>query len=962
MTVDEYKNRYQKYIDFIDKYKTASNASTGSEVDSNANVESKNITTLSGEIYKREAIGTNRLLMINKLSELYGEEWAERYIDRLESHLLYKHDETNLSVYCVSITLYPFLFNGLVPLGGQSEAPKNLDSFCGSFVNLVFAVAAQFAGAVSTPEFLTYLDYFLRREFGEDYYKHSNDIVIHSIKPKTICDRIDAAFQQVVYSLNQPAAARNFQSVFWNIAYFDEPYFHGIFTDFVFPDGTTPCWESVSWLQKYFMKWFNQERTKQILTFPVETMNLLDDGANYVDQEWADFAAEMYAEGHSFFTYRSGSVDSLASCCFAPDTQVLVRSSDGERLIPIKELHDIKWADKRNLTVFHNGSWVSAKTIALPAVRPMYRIETANKKVVEATDNHIFPTLRGDVPVSELTTDDYILCNTRPLMAVKERDLHLTYEQGFLIGMYLGDGSIRQSETKNHAIYYSTDFSLNEAKYTNCIGAMRKALSDCDIDRDFTLGTPYNNVYPVRISGEEVVTFIREYVVGKYAAEKGLNPSIFAQSYDFRKGILDGLYATDGGNSNRIYTTSERLVQDLEALCTSLGLSTVIDVSDRTDEKCIIREQEYNHNYPLWCVRWYTPQNRRTLADVYKVINNGIYFKVQNITSVANNYDSVYCFECRNQDEPYFTLPNGMITHNCRLRNELQDNTFSYTLGAGGIATGSKGVMTININRLVQWAVRDGIDISDAVRQIVDECHHYLIAFNEIMKDNFKSKLLPVYDAGYISLEKQFLTIGINGFVEGAEFLGIDITPNEQYFEYGEKILRPIFEANKAARTDELMFNTEFVPAENLGVKNAKWDKADGLFSPRECYNSYFFRPEDDGVNLIDKFILHGNKLTQYLDGGSANHVNLQEHLTKKQYQIIMQDAIKTGCSYFTFNVRNTICNKCGYIDKHTLTKCPKCGSEDIDYATRIIGYLKRVSKFSEARQKEAAKRYYGNA
>lgn len=698
------------------------------------------------------------------------------------------------------------------------------------------------------------------------------------------------------------------------------------------------------------------------MTFPVETMNLLDDGANYVDQEWADFAAEMYAEGHSFFTYRSGSVDSLASCCFAPDTKVLVRSSDGERLIPIKELHDTKWADKRNLTVFHNGSWVSAKTIALPAVRPMYRIETANKKVVEATDNHIFPTLRGDVPVSELTTEDYILYNTRPLMAVKERDLRLTYEQGFLIGMYLGDGSIHQNETQNNAIYYSTHFSLNEAKYTNCIDAMRKALSDCDIDRDFTLSTPYNNVYPVRISGEEVVTFIREYVVGKYAAEKGLNPSIFAQSYDFRKGILDGLYATDGGNSNRIYTTSERLVQDLEALCTSLGLSTVIDVSDRTDEKCVIREREYNHNYPLWCVRWYTPQNRRTLADVYKVVNNGIYFKVQNITSAEVNYDFVYCFECRNQDEPYFTLPNGMITHNCRLRNELQDNTFSYTLGAGGIATGSKGVMTININRLVQWAVRDGIDISDAVRQIVNECHHYLIAFNEIMKDNFKSKLLPVYDAGYISLEKQFLTIGINGFVEGAEFLGIDISPNEEYFEYGEKILRPIFEANKAARTSELMFNTEFVPAENLGVKNAKWDKADGLFSPRECYNSYFFRPEDDGINLIDKFILHGDKLTQYLDGGSANHVNLQEHLTKKQYQIIMQDAIKTGCSYFTFNIRNTICNKCGYIDKHTLTKCPKCGSEDIDYATRIIGYLKRVSKFSEARQKEAAKRYYGNA
>ena len=41
--------------------------------------------------------------------------------------------------------------------------------------------------------------------------------------------------------------------------------------------------------------------------------------------------------------------------------------------------------------------------------------------------------------------------------------------------------------------------------------------------------------------------------------------------------------------------------------------------------------------------------------------------------------------------------------------------------------------------------------------------------------------------------------------------------------------------------------------------------------------------------------------------------------------------------------------------------KCPKCGSKNIDYATRIIGYLKRISNFSEARQKEAAKRFYAH-
>ena len=600
---------YEKYINFINRYKKATNASSGSEVDQNANVENKNIATMQNELPKRDLIGANRLLMINKLTEMYDEDLANTYVQELEGHLIYKHDETSVMPYCVSVTMYPFLYEGLKSVGGISGPPKHLDSFCGEFINFVFAIAAQFAGAVSTPEFLTYLDYFIRKEYGNDYYKHFDKIVTLGSQPRTIDKVITDKFEQVVHSLNQPAAARGYQSVFWNCAYFDKYYFDGIFHDFLFPDDTEPQWESVSWLQKRFMKWFNSERLRDPLTYPVETMNLLNDGNDYADQEWFDFAAEMYSEGHSFFTYTSDSVDSLASCC--------------------------------------------------------------------------------------------------------------------------------------------------------------------------------------------------------------------------------------------------------------------------------------------------------------------------------------------------------------RLRNELQDNTFSFTLGAGGVSTGSKGVITININRLVQNAVRSGVDISDAVKKQVERVHKYLLAFNEIMKDNFKAKLLPIYDAGFISLEKQFLTIGVNGFVEGAEFLGIPITPNEQYFEYCEKILKPIYELNRAARTEEVMFNTEFVPAENLGVKNAKWDKEDGYFVPRDCYNSYFYIVEDDTTNLVDKFILHGKKLTKYLDGGSALHGNLDEHLSKEQYKKIMRDAIKTGCSYFTFNIPNTICNDCGHISKHRMDHCEECGSKNIDYLTRIIGYLKRVSAFSEARQKEEKKRYY---
>lgn len=204
---------YEKYVNFIKKYKKAINAASGSEFDANANVDNKNITTMQGELPKKDLIGTNRLMMIEKLTEMYGEDMAIEYIRQLEGHEIYKHDETSIMPYCVSITMYPFLANGLKAIGGKSGAPKHLDSFCGEFINLVFAIASQFAGAVSTPEYLTYMDYFIRKEYGDDYYKKADTVVALGNYPKTIDKVITDKFEQVVHSLNQPAAARNYQSV-----------------------------------------------------------------------------------------------------------------------------------------------------------------------------------------------------------------------------------------------------------------------------------------------------------------------------------------------------------------------------------------------------------------------------------------------------------------------------------------------------------------------------------------------------------------------------------------------------------------------------------------------------------------------------------------------------------------------------------------------------------------------------
>ena len=599
-------------LNFLVDYCQAANAATGSKYDANANVEHKNIATLIGELPKASFIRLNRRLLTDRIKKMYGKDLADKYIDLLTHHFIYKNDETSLANYCASITMYPWLIGGTASIGGNSTAPTNLKSFCGGFANMVFMVSSMLSGACATPEFLMYMNYFIGMEYGKDYWKEPDKVVDLSLKQRTIDKIITDCFEQIVYTLNQPTGARNYQAVFWNVAYYDKYYFEAMFGEFYFPDGSKPDWAGLSWLQKRFMKWFNKERTKAVLTFPVETMSLLTKDGDCLDKEWADFTAEMYSEGHSFFTYMSDNADSLASCC--------------------------------------------------------------------------------------------------------------------------------------------------------------------------------------------------------------------------------------------------------------------------------------------------------------------------------------------------------------RLRNEIQDNGFSYTLGAGGVSTGSKSVLTINLNRCIQYAVNHKIVYTEYLSEVIDLCHKVQLAYNENLKELQKSGMLPLFDTGYINIGRQYLTIGVNGLVEAAEFLGIQINDNPEYLRYVQTVLGLVEKYNKQYRTKEVLFNCEMIPAENVGVKHAKWDREDGYFVPRDCYNSYFYIVEDDSLNIIDKFKLHGAPYIEHLTGGSALHMNLEEHLSKQQYRNLLKVAAKEGCNYFTFNIPNTICNDCGHIDKRYLKECPHCHSRNVDYMTRIIGYLKRVSNFSEARQKEAGRRFYYEA
>jgi ribonucleoside-triphosphate reductase len=228
------------------------------------------------------------------------------------------------------------------------------------------------------------------------------------------------------------------------------------------------------------------------------------------------------------------------------------------------------------------------------------------------------------------------------------------------------------------------------------------------------------------------------------------------------------------------------------------------------------------------------------------------------------------------------------------------------------------------------------------------------------MEDYLNNGMLPVYDAGFINMDKQFLTIGINGMCEAAESIGIEVSNNDDYKNFVQHYLSIIYNSNKEAKKKYgYMFNTEFVPGENLGVKNAMWDKKDGYIVNRDCYNSYFYLVEDSSLNIIDKFILHGKDMIKYLDGGSALHLNLESYASKESFSKLLKISAKCGCNYFCFNVKITICEDCNHIDKQTKYKCDKCNSKNISWATRVIGYLKKITSFSESRQIEEGFRKY---
>lgn len=633
-------------IDYMNQYsQSTDNAASSSETDGNANVTMKNVANLEGEVYKT----TNRIIQRQRMKDelnILFPKVAKQYETDLDNHIIYTHDEASTPVlkqYCMAVSLYPLLTEGVGNIDGvTSSEPNDLQSFSGQITNLIFLLSSQCKGAVAVGEYFIALNYYVVKEFGDKWYEKLDCEASspHCLIKRTVRDNILKAFKQFVWGVNQPAGNRSYQSPFTNISYYDHTYFTSLFGEFCYPDGSKPEWIAIDTLQRMFMKWFNQIRLKQVLTFPVETFAMVHNGDDIIDLNYKQLCAEMYAEGHSFFTYISDSADSLASCC--------------------------------------------------------------------------------------------------------------------------------------------------------------------------------------------------------------------------------------------------------------------------------------------------------------------------------------------------------------RLRNELAENTFSPTSGLTGVMTGSCNVITLNINRIVQdWALTHTLngtplikgkkltgnplrvtaienDLKNYVTRILERVYKYHIAFKTMLYDLEDKGMFAASNGGYIHISKLYSTIGINGLNEAARFLGMKVSNNPEYIEFLQLILGTIKEQNKLHsihdRKRPFLFNSEVVPAEGLGGKNYKWDKEDGYVVPEDenLYNSYFYNAHDD-TSILDKFILHGHQTYQYTDGGSAAHINLEDHLSKEQYLKLIDFAIANGTNYFTFNIPNSKCEDCGKIIKRPIDTCPCCGSHNITQYTRVIGYLRPTKAFGSDRQQEARNRIYSD-
>lgn len=974
-------------------------------IDDNANKSEKTMKALYTELSLAFSKLDGYDSIYKVLVELYGKQKAKQLTGDLYDYSLAMNDSTNITIpYCYCMDASKLVTVGKSFGKVHSSPARSISTYVSVLTDLVREFSFNIAGACAIGTFfldianlLIYVERVTLKELKEN---------------KEVQKYVKNCFQKVIYSVNHYSRNAS-ESPFTNISCFDYTKLKTLINKdnykWYYPqklkvlldnglveeasnssDQKYTCseeaWDNfvidyIMTLQEMFLDIFDKGdplRDGTQFPFPVTTLNLsvaVDDKGKRALVEENVFGKGnrlekfiVHKDPIKYNIYASEGTK-MASCCFSGKQKVLVRNAKHVYYIPFEEAYKLP-RNATNYSVFHNGSWVKGNPIKLDG-RKLYKVTTSNKKELILTDNHINVTQRGDVTTDKLTTKDYLMFSTLPLKHTCLKDECLTYSQGYLVGLFLGDGSIctHEGNKVQDGKYRTVNFSLSEPKIHSSIPELKKAVTDLGVDKEPVVHATRNGCTDVAIHSPVVTDFIRYWTnwnTNTKSFNKELNLDCLMQSIEFREGILQGWYDSDGGNSDRFYSTSKKLIDCMEVLCTSLGLITIIDVDDRTDEVRIIRGKEYSVNYPLYCLRVYRNHWRGTEYSRVKsrsmpfeiIKNNSVFMKVESIEEV-NQEDSVYCFEVKNQDEPYFTLPNGIITHNCRLLSDTEafgDFAGSVnSFGGSSVSLGSARVVTLNFARAALEATSYD-HFKKIILERVDSIAKILKAHRILILKLKDKGYQPFLANGMINFNRMFGTFGALGYLEADKMLkekfgNEDFDYLKDFMVFFNKACTEKFQEKdeNGKKIYNFPFNIEQIPGESMAPKLAKADKL--VFKDAdlpELYANQFTSLWED--KTIDEKLRRDGELGLLLTGGGIVHIQVNSNVTAPQAHNLIKKAVSYGCAHFAINGTWSYCEHDSKKFEGNLEDCPICGKK-LDHYTRVIGYFSKVEDWNKTRR-----------
>lgn len=703
--------------------------------------------------------------------------------------------------------------------------------------------------------------------------------------------------------------------------------------------------EEIMEFQKIFLDVMSEIRSKNMMTFPVNSISLLKKDGKFVDEEFARYAIKHNMKWSDSNIFVDDSVNSLSNCPLSGDTKILYYSKYYDRYISstIKAIHDSR-DDDETITVLSNGEEIECRInkFDIPAD---YEIKLVNGAVIKTTANHLNKVLRGNyVETKDLTDQDYLPISMSPF----EKTKNMTYNDGKIVGMFLGDGSYRGEHDIVFSLNRNKKADLISFVYDYCQKQYGGTITESDLESSLSGA---NSCVNVGVKSDYLRGLIKQYVVGNNALNKEINPLAYTQSKEFRRGILDGLYATDGGNSNRIYTSSEGLKDSLVTLCATLGIATTISEDNR--------DGRLGTN-TCYTVRYYTPNGRTCRKDFYIVKDGYFWVRIKSVDKIEDSRSRVsYCLEVvDNEIEPIFMLSNGFLTHNCRLKSEIKDLYFN-SIGGSALKVGSVKVSTINLARLALENKTED-EYINALKDLVVLDLKALDRVRHIIKRNVDKGLLNNFSCGLVDFEHLYSTIGFLGVYETMKTFGyitVDEFGNTYYTDDAERFGKKIFDTihsvkDEFAKEKGYMINCEQIPGETAAVKLMRKDKfffGDKVVSDLPLYGNQFI-PLGIKTTLQERIRI-ASMFDKFCNGGSILHVNIDAPFTNfEQAWDLLNYITDMGVTYFAFNTKIQACK-----NNHAFygNICPECCEPvDTEY-TRIVGFYTPVKTYSQERKEE---------